>query len=117
VPLPSEGAFVVRAVPEPLGEGSVTELDALPVADGMLGAPVDPDGLPGAWVPLPRDGAFVVDAVPEPLGEDCVGEAAPPPPTEGLLLPLGAGMLLVPAGGALVWALSPWVTVAPGGQS
>jgi hypothetical protein len=114
VPLPSEGAFVVRAVPEPLGETSVTGLDALPVPDGMLGAPVDPDGLPWAWVPLPRDGEFVVRAVPEPLGEV---ESAPLPPTEGLLLPLGAGMLLVPAGGALVWALSPGMTVAPGGQS
>ena len=114
MPLPSEGAFVVRAVPEPLGEGSVTELDALPVADGVLVAPVDPDGLPWPCVPLPSEGAFVVRAVPEPLGEV---ESAPLPPTEGLLLPLGAGMLLVPAGGAAVWALSPWVTVAPGGQS
>jgi hypothetical protein len=69
-------------------------------------------------VPLPSEGAFVVRAVPEPLG----GESAPLPPTAGLLLPLGAGMLLVPAGdpdvpGAAVWVLSPWVTVPPGGQS
>jgi hypothetical protein len=86
--------LVVRAVPEALGDGCVTEVDGLPLTEGvLLLVLVDPDVLPAAELPLV--------------------------PAEPLALPLADGAPdVLPAGpGAAVGALSPGVTVEPGGQS
>jgi hypothetical protein len=126
VPLPREGDWVVRAVPEaldppwidvpPLVDGALlvapdpdppalTEPDALPPADGVLLLPAEPEVLPLA------DGVLLLPAEPEVL-----------PLTEGVLLvPVeleGAPDILPPdVPGLDVWARVPGVTDDPGGQS
>jgi hypothetical protein len=123
VPLPNEGDWVVRAVPEafpvwgvapPLTDGvllvapdpdpPLTEPEALPPADGAVLLPAEPEMLPLAdGVPLlpvdPEvlplaDGALLVPAEPDALPP---ADGMLLPPADPEVLPLADGVLLVPA--------------------